>query len=362
MCTVAAKSRSAYLKQYCDLFDGFARALGFSIENAPTSCDGPFAFLAPGCGCGPDLRVCSTNQTAELVRRSMVEQQMRLIDQVIAEDRPYTEILLTKRIEVNGHLAHWLRYQSRASFDLFFEDDPTSPIPELTWQDGDRWVEVVRRGRHSGVLTTPAYLLKFASNRGRAHRYYNAFECSSFLPNGPLPSPQESCSKHENLTLRCGCDACHVKLEPMAAAFGRFSEYGMAHLDDVRYPKAASSVCSQIRSIEQLFRCFRFYELDPVGEEVPYRGMLNPYVFRTDEEAKAIDKGPAALAEDSIASGRFATCTVRKLWTHLLRRPPTAEEEATVLPDLRRRFEADSYRLKGLIKAIVTHPAYRRLP
>jgi hypothetical protein len=45
-----------------------------------------------------------------------------------------------------------------------------------------------------------------------------------------------------------------------------------------------------------------------------------------------------------------------------MRRSPTADEEATVLPPLTAAFEADQYRLRGLIKSIVTHPAYRRIP
>ena len=84
----------------------------------------------------------------------------------------------------------------------------------------------------------------------------------------------------------------------------------------------------------QLLKCFRFYELDPVGEEEPFRGMLNSYVFRTGEDIERIEQGPSRLAQESIDSGRFAGCTVRRMWTHFMRREPTLDESAKVLPDL----------------------------
>jgi hypothetical protein len=213
------------------------------------------------------------------------------------------------------------------------------------------------------VLTTPGYLLRFASNRGRAHRFYNAFECSSFIPNGPLPSPFEPCSQRLDLTQRCGCNACHQKLEPMAGAWGRYAEYGFATLDDQRFPARLGASCSApYQNIEQVFRCVRFYELDPVGEEQTYAGMLNSYVFRTADDIERIETGPSSLAQDAIDSGGFATCTTRRIWTHFMRRAPTGEEEASTIPELRAAFEASGYKLKSLIKSVVMNPAYRRLP
>jgi hypothetical protein len=363
MCTPQVMMRSPYMAQFCQQFGAYAQALGIPFYGAPVQCDTALAFLSEGCGCGPNLRQCSTPETGAALRRSLIDQQMRVVEDVVSGDLPYTEVLLRKRVAMNGPIAHYLNYQSRGSFDVFGETDTTSPVPSsLTYLDQDAWVPVDRMGRHAGILTTPGYLLKYQSNRGRAHRFYNAFECSSFIPAGALPSPQEACSKHEDLTKRCGCDACHVRLEPMAAHWGRFAEYGLSPLGEARYPKTSASVCTNFQDIEQLFRCFRFYMMDPVGEEVPYRGLLRPYVFRTDEEVQRLETGPSALVQDSIDSGRFATCTVRKLWNNYLRRMPTPEEEATVVPQLAADFKAQGYRLKGLVKSLVTQPAYRRLP
>jgi hypothetical protein len=362
-CTAQATAQSPFLKQTCDQFGTYTQFGGFAISGSAIQCSGAFSFLSDRCGCGPNLRLCNTQETQALIRASLVEQQMRLLDQIVAENLPYTEVLLTKRSSVNGYLAHYLNYQSTLSFDVFGEKDATSPVPAgLGWPNGNAWVDVTRTGRHAGVLTTPGYLLKYQSNRGRAHRFYNAFECAAFIPSGPLPSPSEACSKHEDLTQRCGCNACHVALEPMAANWGRFAEYGLTPLDEGRYPTRYEAVCTNMTTIDQLFRCFRFYQLEAVGDELPFKNLLRPYVFRTPDQVATLEAGPAALAGESIASGKFATCTVRKLWTPFRRRPPPADAAPTVIPDLRGRFQADQHRLRGLVKNIVLNPAYRRMP
>ena len=363
MCQPSVVAQSPYMAQTCGQFSGYATAVGLQLTNAPVSCDTSFGFLSAECGCGPNLRLCSTAETAATLRQSLIDQQMRVVEDVVSKNLPYTDVLLRKTVPMNGPIAHYLTYQSRLSFDVFGEADPSNPVPAgLTYLQKDTWVDVERAGRHSGILTTPGYLLKYQSNRGRAHRYYNAFECSSFIPAGPLPSPQEACSKNDDLTKRCGCSACHVALEPMAGHWGRFAEYGLTPLSEFRYPKTAGSVCTNFQSLDQLFRCFRFYNVQPTPQEEPYRNLLRPYVFRTPEEVAKLEAGPAALAQASIDSGKFASCTVRKMWGYYMRREPTPDEEATVVPKLAADFKASNYKLKDLIKAVVTQPAYRRMP
>lgn len=363
LCTPASTASSPYMQQNCAQFGTYTQALGVPFVNAPVQCDTQFGFLAVGCGCGPNLRLCSTTETAATLRASLIDQQMRIVEDVVKNDKPYTDVLLTKKVQMNGPVAHYLRWQSRESFDVFGEVDATAPVPaSLDFTQQDTWVDVERTGRHAGILTTPGYLLKYQSNRGRAHRFYNAFECSSFLPGGPLPSPQEACSKHEDLTKRCGCNSCHTQLEPMAAHWGRFSEYGLTPLSEARYPKIATAVCTNFTGIDQLFRCFRFYNVSPVGEEAEFKDLLRPYVFRTAAQVQNLETGPSALAQASIDSGRFATCTVRKMWSHYMRRMPTPDEEATVVPQLASQFSQGGYHLKSLVKSIITQPAYRRLP
>ena len=50
--------------------------------------------------------------------------------------------------------------------------------------------EVVEAGpAHAGVLTSPAYLLRFQTHRARANRFHVSFLCQPFVaPDGGLPA------------------------------------------------------------------------------------------------------------------------------------------------------------------------------
>jgi hypothetical protein len=358
-------SRYPFLDPTCQQFQQYADALHVPFEGSSMACDSFLgAFLSPACGCGPNLKLCHTMDTLATLRSSLLEQELRIIDRVIVNDQPYHDILRTKSFDVNGPVAHYFTYQSRLNYDLYGAQDPTSPIPQgLAFTDKDKWIAVDRTGKHSGILTTPGYLLRFQSNRARAHRFYEAFECSAFIPSGPLPAPSEPCSKHEDLTKRCGCNACHTTLEPMASHWGRFAEYGISPIDDVQYPEIFGGACAQpFSSLEQAFRCFRFYKMTAVGEEVPYQYQLNAYVFRTPDQIVNIDQGPVHLAQQSIDSGAFATCTARKLWAYFMRRQPTSDEDTSVIPALVKQYEASNFNLRTMVNQIVAHAAYRRLP
>lgn len=353
--------RYPFIAPSCEQFAAFAAQVQAPFTNTPVDCSSRLAIFAPGCGCGPHLERCQTPDTYAEIKNSLLEQMLRIPERVIRDDLSYENVLTMADADFNGPIAHYLRWQSKLSFDLFTGPDATAPAPDVAYS-AKAWVPVTRTGRHAGVLTTPGFLLKFMSNRARAHRFYNAFECSSFIPSGPLPSPAEPCSQRQDLSQRCGCNACHQALEPMAAHWGRFSEYGFLHLDEERYPARAGRNCTPpLASVEQLFECFRFYELDPVGEETAYRGYLNGYVFRTPEQVQDIEAGPSNLADDILQSGRFDACAVQKLWTHFMRREPTPEEETSVLPQLTANFAAGRS-VRDLVKQIVAHPAYRRMP
>jgi hypothetical protein len=352
--------RYPFLEPSCEQIQGFADFVQAPFRGTEVRCDSPLSLFAPGCGCGENLKYCARPEERQLLRESLLEQMGRIVDRAVDGNRPYHEVLTDPLVEYNGPISHYVRNQINLSFDVFAGVDATMPVPDLAYTDLT-WTAAPRSGRHAGVLTTPGYLLRFTTNRGRAHRFYNAFECASFIPNGPLPSPFEPCSQHEDLTLRCGCDACHQSLEPMASHWGRFAEYGFAHLDEEQYPIRGTQCVPPLENVTELFMCFRLYELDPVGEEIPYQGLLNSYVFRTEEERTFIDEGPSRLVRESVSSGRFGSCTVRKMWTYFMRREPTADEEASILPGIQRRFVEDGYNLRTLVKEIVSQPAYGRM-
>lgn len=357
-------TRYPFVEPTCANIQRTAEEFDLPFRNADVDCGGPLSIFAPGCACGSDLRRCVTPETLAQIRASFDEQALRIGDRVVHQDRPYHEMLTDPVVEVNGPIAHYVRHMARLSLDLFADPDATAPMEAVPLGYVDEaWVELARTGRHSGVLTTPAYLMRHAAWRQRAHRFYNAFECSSFEPSGPLPSPLDACSQRQDLSERCGCADCHRTLEPMASHWGRFAEYGFMALPEAQFPASGLQYCSSpYEGIEHLFNCSRLYELDPVGEEADYFGALNAFVFRDAQERAAIEAGPRALVEASVASGRFGACAVERLWTRLMHRPPTSDERAEILPALARGFAEADHRLSWLVEQIVTRDAYGRAP
>tara|TARA_B100000674_G_scaffold440361_1_gene403222 strand:+ start:437 stop:2041 length:1605 start_codon:yes stop_codon:yes gene_type:complete len=352
-------------------FDAQENLTGVNRDNPNRQVECISSTNSMECGCGPNLQFCEfrSANTHRAITNSFAEQLLRFMDKVVAEDRPYTDVLLGMDVEVNGPIAHFHRYQSRHGGNfLRSSTDPGYPIPEeLHFTDTNRWISVQRTGLHSGVLTLFGYLLKFQSNRGRANRFNNAFLCHNFqAPKGGLPASDDACHTEPNLTKRCGCKYCHVGVEPDAAYWGRWSEAGTINLDEDTYPMMREDCLNGSRS----GICRNYYFIDPRHEdEMPYKGYLLAYVFAdalgTQEEGSAdgdysnnITEGPRGLAQRSIDNGTFAQCTVSKLWTRLLAREPTASE-AEELIRLTEAFIASNYNMRSLAREIVSSDAYR---
>ncbi len=313
-----------------------------------------------GCGCGPELRWCQSqpDDTAGTIKAALAEQLLRFVDGVVRSGRPYTEILTARDMEVNGPIAHYLRYQATMAPNLVFGDHrPGFEVPEIPFAEVDRWVPVTRDEAHAGLLTMPAYLLKFQSDRGRANRFYEAFMCVSFqAPPGGLAAGDDPCNLEPDLTKRCGCKSCHLTVEPAAAHWGRWAEAGFAPLPEARYPKVqeACTTPAGARSAE----CRRLYFTDPQHpDEEPFRGHLRSYVFADARREANIAAGPRALAEAAIGNGQLARCTTRRLFERYMGRA-IDEQDAAALAELTALFEGSDHDLRALVEAIVKRPEY----
>ena len=78
-----------------------------------------------------------------------------------------------------------------------------------------------------------------------------------------------------------------------------------------------------------------------------------------------IKEGPPALAKSALDDGTFALATARQMYEHFVARPMVldpnrTDNELVILEKLAADFRK-SYGLKGLVKAIVELPHYRRL-
>lgn len=311
-----------------------------------------------GCGCGPNLRWCQSpvDGTTRAITRSMDEQLLRFMDAVVREGRPYSDVVLAKDFQINGPLAFWLAHQSQTGgATLVAGPSQDHPIPNLRFDDAE-WQTIVRGERHAGVLSMPGYLLKFASNRGRANRFYESFLCQHFESNEPLPPATDDCHAEPDLTKRCGCKGCHVAVEPAAAHWGRWVEAGLLDMEASVFP-TFDPACAQPNAGRRDPRCRLFYftDADVTDPEVEdeYVGMLRAYVFADDVRAANIEAGPEAIAQSAVESGAFASCVTQKLWTRLV----TSEVDEAAVATLAEQF-ARTDDIKALVKAIVERPEY----
>lgn len=337
------------------------------------SCDHVLAVgKAKDCGCGPNLNYCIFGGVVDTaVLSSMREQLLRLVDDQTKGDAPYSDILLSKRMWMNGPLVHYFKYLGqRLTFSRTqnIHQAADGALPDLPFTAKDTWVEVTREDPHAGILTLPAYLLRFQTNRGRANRYRIAFQGQYFQP----PSTKDSgCSPEgDDLTNRCVCRGCHVTLEPLAAHFGVFVEAGTTALRDFEPSFATAKACSLGIAPASQAWCDRYYVQSPDSVDPDIR----PYrlkALRYGDAAHPLvqpnfDAGPAGLAQDDIKSGLFHEVATRHMFEHLMKReaemdPTSLEYEGDTLAAIAADFQAHD-NLKKLVKALVKLPQYRRMP
>jgi hypothetical protein len=335
--------------------------------TAPTATGPAACNTLPGtrvrdCGCGPDLRFCFDSATVRnQISASLREQIGRSVDEVTAGTRPYTDLLLSRKAQVNGPLTFWKRYlvQNGNLTDAYNLKDPQEVLPAKGYLD-QSWTEVDRGGIHAGVATLPAYLLKFQTNRGRANRFRIDFACSHYTaPADPKPEP--GCSNRaDDLTNRCICQSCHERVEPTAAHWGGFAEAGSTQITNRTLYPVSRPECKSSNDPD----CRRFYVTDPEEANV---GTLRPFQFADahPEYKTAIAGGPRLLAQKIINSGEFAQCTVQRAFAYLMKRDIRAfgeeSDELALLEELSKEFTdpaKGNWRYQWLVKRLISRPEY----
>lgn len=336
------------------------------VGTKTIACNTPDGDGRAECGCGPALSYCygPAAQVRTVIEQSMREQMNLMVDRVSTGGQPYTELITARNAPVNGPLVFWKKNLApHLSYSRIVAiPDPNEPLTgadfaNTTFATSDRGSPL-----HAGVLTTPAFLLRFQTNRGRANRTRIDFECESFVPPSQLETPANGCSDSSgDLTTRCTCRYCHRQLEPLAAHYGQFSEAGTTLMSDLTlFPRTKASCVGTSTG-----QCGRFYVTD---DQADNPGSLLPYQYADNAhpESKAnIASGPRGRADAIIANGSFARCAVKRTWSYFMKRDlavlGTDPDEAAALATLTAGFTAHSYSLPWLVEQVVSQPAYRRV-
>ena len=321
--------------------------------------------MEPGCGCGPNLRWCSRGAVGERPTAIAFSDDVDLrIKAVLEDDRSYLDLFFDNTAQVNGPIAHFLRWQTEIINDIYFEPTPypIESVPEgLHYNDYDDWQPVALGTEHAGILTSPAYLMRFQTRRARANRFFNAFLCQPLQPPGDgLPVSDESDAYTLDLQNRDGCRDCHAILEPSGAYWGRWPERSVGYLSPAEFPDfdAACAHCAET-SVGCSDACARYYVTNLVSSESDdYAGMLQALEFRLPEHIDNLLLGPRRLAASAVADGRLPDCVSQTAATWLLGREPTDEEKPWI-DELSADFVHSGFSYRSLIRDILTSPVYR---
>lgn len=352
------------------------KVCGFDAQEARfsptgTDCSTRAAVGDPGCGCGPNLRWCHTGAVRDAVLRAFAEELEQRVAAHVEADEPYHALLTSRRAFVNGPLTYFWRYHRESSNNVHLVPEaidvdalPATAIDggALAFGDADTWEPATLPEEHAGVLTHPAYLLRFQTNRARANRFFDAFLCQPFQPpEGGIPLDDEVAAAQPDVQQRPGCNYCHAILEPAAAHWGRWTQQGGGFLDPGGFPEFRQECYDCSVGVEPCSDACRFNyvtrALSP--EEEGNLGRLQAFEFLRPEHRPNVEEGPAGLVRAGLADGRFTACSVRRTAEWLLGRPlEDGEEEWT--REITAEFLTSDFRYRDLVRAVVRSETYRR--
>lgn len=309
---------------------------------------------------GPSIPFDSAPKPAPIWMRAWwSEEANQFLEWIFRDDRDVREILTSPGTVVNGPLAQFYRYFANGTCcGSASELGYTKPValfdpakaPAVAPFDVAAWSVVPDRGPHaSGVMTMPIFLLKYGSRRQRAHIIYSTFLCKEFIAETAKLEP----STEIDLTKRTGCATCHAWLEPMSAYFARIQESDWTYLPREQLPVSLPRCTAAGPAGMPTGACRIIY--DPDFTDRSRTVLRGAYAA-----PKNADEGPRGFAKEIVSDPAFAPCVVRNVAQSLLGRQLTSEDEGWK-DELADDFVASGYRMRPLVRAIVTSSAYREV-
>lgn len=329
------------------------------ISSTGTDCSQAGADQDPECGCGENLQWCSLRGIQTKVLSSMSLALTERVRLLLQNDRPYSELLTSSTVLLNGPLSTY--YRNRAAFS----NNVISPmaidqIPVIPHDEEDTWIEVEAGEEHAGILTAPGWLLRHQTNRGRANRFYGAFLCKAFIPpvTGIMESNEEDPTP--DLSRRPGCKDCHALLEPWSASWGRWKEVGSGYTSTSAYPDFAQECydCALEGGCSSYCRNNYLVEASHPDQE-PFIGWYLPYVYLKQADISQPTDGPKQWAQEIINDQHFSRCASQNAARWLLGWSDE-EMQAELIDGWAAEFSASGFNYRTLVRSIVTSSAYRR--
>jgi hypothetical protein len=259
------------------------------------------------------------------MQASLGEEPLRLIEHVIMEDRPYTEIVTADYTMADRTVA--------TAYGLAY--DEAGPA----WQEA-RYTD----GRPAaGVLATTAFMVRHRSagdnfNRGRANALSKALLCYDFLSRDVEIDGSIDLSDPEVVANAVveneACASCHQTLDPLASFVWGFNvNLNQGEIERSGYPLQA------------------FFQPDQVNRwrRTSHRP---PGYFGVD--ADGLDGLGRAIAADP----RFSSCAARRFYSYMTQEP-LDEVPFELVASLQAAFIESGYSAKALAAAVVMSQPFR---
>ncbi|MEN0065254.1 MAG: hypothetical protein AAGA48_24125 [Myxococcota bacterium] len=268
---------------------------------------------------------------------SVAEGPLRLVEAVVMEDRPYTDIVTSDEAWVDARSARvW-----GVTYDPQGDD----------WQ-AQSWPDARPA---AGLLTDSALFARHMSvggnaNRGRAELIANALLCQSFLErdvnvDGSIDLADEA-AVADAVETNAGCVSCHQALDPLAASF--WPHRGRVNAARIRFSYDENGQC-----IDDSDYCYpiRYWvpELTLAWQRLDLRSP-GFYGAPTDDLAHLGDQ----IADDP----RFSLCTAQRVDAYLTQTPtPSVPHERAA--QWQQTLVDSGFSLRTMIKQIVLSDAFR---
>lgn len=249
--------------------------------------------------------------------RSVGEEPLRLLAEVAATDRPWTDLVTADWSMGNDYLlAHF----------------PVEPIDPST--TGWRPMRYLDGRPAAGVLTTNGLWWRYTSttenaNRGRAAALSRILLCDTRYER-PVDFAKSNAtdSVAERIATDPACVGCHVTLDPISSQL-----YGFWRFHPESYTEA-----------------LRYYP-SRENDWVLHSGVPPSYYGQDVDSIHGLGR---AIADDP----RFVSCAVEQAWSFFLQRQPTISELDRFNED-RSRFIQGGLTLRALFLAVADDPWFR---
>ncbi len=284
---------------------------------------------------GKDNRPDNYNAIREATNNAVAREPLELINFIVKNNRPFTEIVTADYIMVSPYSARTYGVEG-----LPFSSE---------W--ADEFLPAKLEGiPHAGILTSPMFLNRYPTtstnrNRGRSRVVFDLLLDTDILAiEGVRPGNSVDISTPIPTINNPECAKCHTKLDPVASLFQNWDYKG-------RYRPARLSRDGWYTDMEA--RGFN-------GQSMPLAGNVDSSLQWLGAKIAVDPKFPKAITrilingltgKEPLDSPNEASATQSNIDAY------TAER--SILNDMQARFVADNYNLKTLIREILMSPYWR---